>query len=313
MKKIITILLTLIISTNAFSDVRYRGNDAVGFYISPATILNATETDSGGQFVGYYCMVADDNGNATDYSINFNNISNITLRNGQNDRFAFDLYLINYNTFRYAQVQNTNRINMGEGSTENVCAGGRINFIIYIVIYKENPSGTYAAGNYCSNNSARIRSYFQNNRPRDTHRFDICLDWSGDPDLNEIQVKNLDDIVLGTYIGNTIAPSEEEFCVYLNNSNSYNISFSDTNSNGSFDLVNGVNTIPYAMNFKNKQGDTIPVTENSPISSTWFTQDNNCSNVAENVLIEVIPDNVSISNSSAGTYTSTLNITVSPE
>ncbi len=313
MKKIISILLILLISYHSYADVRYRRGDAVGFYISPESTMNATETDSGGQFIGYYCMVSERNGVRTDYSINFNAVSSITLRNGQNDEFEFDFYIINLNNYFYSLSQDSTRINMGVGDTEAVCAGGRANFAIFIDIYKANPTGTYAAGNYCSTRSARIRSFFQNNRPRDTHNFNICLNWSGDPDLAEIQVKNLDDILLGTYIGNTIPPSEEEFCVYLNNSSSYNITFADSEINGNFELVNGVNTIPYTMNFKDKSGNYIPVTENMPISSTWFTQDNNCSNVAENVLIEVIPDNVSISNSSAGTYTSTLSITVAPE
>lgn len=312
-KKILPLIL-IFMSINVKADINYRRNDAVGFYISPELVFNVTPSADGGDYFGYYCMVADGNGVATNYAINFNNISGLSLRNQGNDDFNFVIYMYNYNNGQFSQAQDGTNITMGNGDAENICAGGKINFALWVSVTKALPNGTYAAGTYCSNRSARIRSFFEGgNRPRDIHDFDICIDWPGDPLPPEIQVKNLDDVILGTYIGDPITPVVEDFCVYLTNSASYNILFDDGTLNGIFQLSDGTNTIPYSLNFQNNSGGTTPVVENSPISSTWYTTDNTCATISENVKIEVIPNNASISNSLIGTYTSTLNITVSPE
>jgi hypothetical protein len=309
------ILFFIFISTTHMSvaDVNYRGNDGIGFYISPEATFNVTPSSSGGDYYGYYCMVADKNGIATNYSINFNMISGMFLANQGNDNFNFTIYMYNYNNAQLSQGQDNTKIAMGLGDAEIICAGAKTNFALWVNVTKAVPTGIYAAGRYCSNRSVRMRSFFEGNRPRDIHNFDICIDWPGDPLPPEIQVKNLDDIMLGVYIGDPILPVEEDFCVYLNNSSSYNITFDDGTINGIFQLSDGTNNIPYTLNFKNNSGLSVPVAENSPISSVWYTNDNTCATTPLNVKVEVIPNNASISNSSAGTYTSILNITVSPE
>jgi hypothetical protein len=309
----------IMFSFSVNAHIVYSGSKSGGFYIYPDAVLEMTADVSGGTYVGYYCVVSENSGVAQDFSINFNAFSGRPLKNienAANDDFDIDIDMYNYNSAQYEIASDNTKINMGVGDTEAGCASGQINFAFLITAQKSVPSGgQYGTGRYCTDRFVKIRSFYNNrSRPKDTtHTFNVCLNFVGDPSLSEIQIKNLDDVVLGNYSGNNIPSVEEEFCVYLSNTFGYNISMADNNVNGTFELSNGLDSIPYTINFKDSLGTSIPVSESIPIASTWFTNDSMCANTSELVKLEIIPNMTAVSNTSVGNYTSVLNITVSPE
>lgn len=315
---ILIIMINFLVNSFSYAHVVTQRGNSVGWYTFnyiPSATFSIQENYNGGSSTFYHCIVSSNSTETqlSEYYVRFNNINSIRLKRSGNNDFLIDFKIKNNNSGITKDWYNYSG-SLGYGNTSSQCAAGYLPLEITISITKQYLNGLYRAGRYCTNQQITMSIYHQNGRPRDTnHSFNICMNWSGTLLPPEIQVKNLDDLNFGSYSGDFIPSITDDFCVYLANANSYNLTLDDGGNLNEFDIISGSNFIPYNIFIKNKSGSSIQILENQPVSLTWFTTDQFCSINSQLISIVTSIDNNLLNDSPVGNYTSTLNIIVSPE
>lgn len=172
-----------------------------------------------------------------------------------------------------------------------------------------------ATGEYTSTITTTTRSRRNRDFPIVYDSFDIKIIKG-----NVIRVGDLKDIDLGTYDGVTTLQTLETFCVYLNNDNSFNITFYDDSPQNGFNLRNTDNlsySIPYVLDFttfpdRGVYGNAI-YNLNENVAYYGFKPDDNynCDNEQlSHIRVTVDPSSDELP---SGEYYSTLNVVVSPD
>ena len=317
MIKNIILFTMLLMSFATCADVKTKKGVSVGWHNYPNNLtLNLNELFDGGNEAFNFCIVSETYGTSNDYSILFDRTTT-TLTNGTNDGFSVDVEIINNNSGITENWLN-GTVSMGSGNTISECNNSITPYTLNITVSKIIPNGNYGAGQYCATQSPRMTTRHSSGKVVDrNHPINICLNWTGSVPAPELQVGNLNDITLGIYDGNPILPVIENFCIYSQSIANYYLTMEDLGDIGNFELINGaINKISYNLNVKNQTGGILSISENVPYllpSSEWSTSDISCSITSELLDLELIVDNLTLETAPAGTYTSTLYITISPE
>ena len=136
---------------------------------------------------------------------------------------------------------------------------------------------------------------------------------------NKLKVSNLDDTALGTFNGADLSATET-ICVYYNQVAPYQITFDSNDTPGTFELSDGVNTIPYSFTYADPINPADPVVAGTPITGR-STDGNNAVAAADDDCATTGVDNgtldftalaTDITGNPNGTYSETIDITIAP-
>ena len=136
---------------------------------------------------------------------------------------------------------------------------------------------------------------------------------------NKLKVSNLDDTALGTFAGANLTATET-ICVYYNQTAPYQILFDSNDNPGTFELSDGVNNIPYSFTYDDGTNGAAAITagvaltnRNSGGNDAATGANDDCGTLgADNGTIAFTAAAVDITGNPNGTYSETLDITVSP-
>ena len=135
---------------------------------------------------------------------------------------------------------------------------------------------------------------------------------------NKLKVSNLDDTALGTFTGANLTATET-ICVFYNQTAPYQVVIDSNDNPGTFELSDGVNNIAYSMTYDDTNGAAavtagVALTNRDSNGNDTATGANDdCATVgADNATIEFTALATDITGNPNGTYSETIDITVSP-
>ena len=130
-----------------------------------------------------------------------------------------------------------------------------------------------------------------------------------------VRVNNLDDIDLGTFAGGAgDLTGSDSFCVYRNGLDGFNITMTGDGAASAFELTDGTNTLPYAVEFVNGSAQAITTGSTLTGQTGAFTANDTCDNgTSNNVAVNITVANGDLATVPAGSYAGTLTMVVAPE
>jgi len=131
--------------------------------------------------------------------------------------------------------------------------------------------------------------------------------------LDEVRISGLEDIVLGTFIGDDLSDTSPA-CVFRSGTGNYEITASGDGSSGSFELTDGTNDVVYSVTYDDGTG-PVGLTSGDPLTGQTGGDpgSDTCDNTGDNGTIEVTVLSTAMETLPAGAYAGVLTLTVAPE
>lgn len=128
---------------------------------------------------------------------------------------------------------------------------------------------------------------------------------------NAVQISAVNDINLGTYSSTaTTIEASDDLCVF-NSTASYNVTV--TTANGSFELSNGTQTIPYSLSWSDLNNTDLAVFYSIPLTGRTGDRTSPTCDGGTNTTVAVRVDAAAFNNAVPGTYTDTVTMMIQPE
>ena len=134
-------------------------------------------------------------------------------------------------------------------------------------------------------------------------------------DIDDIvQLQGLDDLLLGNYSGTGDVSASEDFCIYRNGSDRYQVTARGSGDGGAFTLLNNDNEIPYSLEWDDSSVVT-PMLANSNLTQRQNASlnTNDCESGTSNARINIDLRQTDLAASPAGNYRGILTLIIAPE
>lgn len=107
---------------------------------------------------------------------------------------------------------------------------------------------------------------------------------------------------------------EDQHCIAVSNGGEYQVTITGSGASSAFTLANGVKTLAYTVEFKDNTVAYRTVTTNVPLTGliTGDVTPNACSGTSARAFVRVTFTEANLAAATAGTYTGTLTIRVTP-
>jgi len=143
----------------------------------------------------------------------------------------------------------------------------------------------------------------------------FCLSITSFPLAADVKISDLQDFDFGLYPGNGRLQDDKNVCANVIPSGQYQIVMFGDGAGGSFEISNGIDSIPYRVfyNDRPRTGGGSRMQEGQPLTSQSGASDQlNCSDgLSANIRIRIQSQDLQAAN--PGRYRGTLTMTISPE
>ena len=144
-----------------------------------------------------------------------------------------------------------------------------------------------------------------------TSQGDLTITLNIDP---LVQISRIDDIPLGAYTGGGDMTGADNLCVYTNNGG-YDITASGSGTGGAFELAQGLNTIPYTVEWATSAGagSGTGLTSGTPLAGLGGTFSTPDCGATDNAQVIVTVSNTDLGAAPTGPYSGVLTLMVAPQ